>query len=255
MNVLPPRTLPPTEPLTRRHRPKPIQDWAEYRRCLRWDFGFTCAFCLLHEADFFSGLPGEGLGIMTVEHRILKRDDPSLAGVYTNCLYACRLCNVARGTKDLRTPEARLLDPTEDPWARHFEVSGSSLCPKSGDADARYTFEAYDLDDKRKTSRRQARRELIEDRLKLLSRIEEELAALLDLADELRGIDVETFLEMWREISDLRQQARRARGDLSFYEAVPQDAPVACRCSPPRDLTFPPGFARQCPRVESASPG
>ncbi len=250
MNVLPPRALPPAEPLTRRHRPKPIQDWAEYRRCLRWDFGFTCAFCLLHEADFFFGQPGEGLGVMTVEHRILKRDDPSLAGVYENCLYACRLCNLARGTKDLETPEARLLDPTEDPWAWHFEALGSSLRPKPGDADARYTFEAYDLDNESKTSRRQARRELIEDRLKLLSRIEEKLALLLDLADEVRSTDAEIFREAWREISDLRQQARRARGDLSFYQAVPPDAPRDCRCQPPRDLTLPQSLAGQCRRVD-----
>lgn len=250
MNVLPPRILPPTEPLTRRHRPNPIHDWSQYRRCLRWDFGFTCAFCLLHEADFFFGQPGKGLGVMTVEHRILKRDDPSLAGAYENCLYACRLCNLARGTKDLETPEARLLDPTSDPWAEHFEARGSSLHPKPGDADALYTFDVYDLDSESKTSRRQARRELIEDRLKLLSRIEEDLAVLLDLADEVQRTDFETFLEVWQEISDLRQQARRARGDLNFYRAVPPDAPEDCRCPPPRDLTLPLGLANQCRQVD-----
>ncbi len=192
---------------------------------------------------------------MTAEHRILQRDDPSLAGAYENCLYACRLCNLARGTKDLETPEARLLDPTEDPWAEHFEILGSSLRPKPGDADARYTFDTYDLDNESKTSRRQARQELIEDRLNLLSRIEKELAVLLDLAEEVRSTDFETFLEAWREISDLRRQSRRARGDLGFYRAIPRDAPEDCRCPQPRNLTLPSALAGQCCEVESVSSG
>ncbi len=193
MKVLPPRTLPPAEPVARRHRPTPIRDWSEYRRCLRWDFGFTCAFCLLHEADFFFGQPGAGLGVMTVEHRTTKRDAPDQVGVYENCFYACRLCNMARGTKDLETPSARLLDPTADPWGEHFEAVGSSLLPKSGDADARYTAETYDFDNASKMSRRQARQELIEDRVRLLTRFEGELVALLDLAQELQSIDPGLF--------------------------------------------------------------
>lgn len=246
MKVLPPRTLPPAEPLVRRHGPKPTRDWSQYRRCLRWDFGFTCAFCLLHEADYFFGQPGEGLGVMTVEHRTLQRDDPSLAGVYENCFYACRLCNLARGTKDVETPEARLLDPTEDTWADHFDLLGSSLRPKPGDVDALYTFEVYDLDNESKTSRRRARRELIEDRLELLSRLDEKLSELLDLADAVRRTDFAAFLEVWRGISDLRRQAQRARGDLNFYRAIPPDAPQDCRCLPPRDLSLPPALANQC---------
>lgn len=186
---------------------------------------------------------------MTVEHRVLKRDDPQRAGDYENCLYACRLCNSARGTKDLVTAEARLLDPCEDPWAAHFEAQEDALQPKHGDVDAHYTYKAYDLDSESKTSRRRARRELIGDRLKLVAQLEDELAALLELADPVRETDFETFSELWREISDLRQQAHRAVGDLRLYRAVPRDAPEDCRCSERRELALPTSISAQCVEV------
>jgi hypothetical protein len=213
---------------------------------LRWDFGFTCAFCLLHEADFFHGLPGEGLGLMTIEHRKLKRDEPDLVGAYDNCIYACRWCNLARGTKDLETPEARLLDPALDPWSEHFDPVGDSLQPKPGDHDARYTLETYDLNNESRTCRRQARRELIEDRMKLLARIDGELAILLDLAEKIRHLDFAEFLAAWREILDLREHSQRALRDLEAYRAIPRDAPDDCRCDDDGNLTLPQALDDQC---------
>ena len=250
MKVLPPRTLPPPEPFTRRHQPRPAADPAGYRPCLRWDFGFTCAFCLLHEADYFFGQPGEGLGVMTVEHRVLRRDDPGLTGTYSNCLYCCRLCNLARGTRAIETSEARLLDPTENAWKEHFEAVGNDLRPRAGDANAAYTHRTYDLDDERKRARRQKRRQLLEDRLELLRRIETELAELLDLAAELRKLDPGAFEEAWAEIVDLRDDARRAYEDLALYPAIPVDAPTACRCPPPGALELPRGLEHQYPTVD-----
>lgn len=65
MKILPPVTLPPRQPTTRRHEPKAAfgaEGYQAYRACLRWEFGFTCSFCLMHEADLTGGRAVEGLG-------------------------------------------------------------------------------------------------------------------------------------------------------------------------------------------------
>lgn len=62
MKILPPTTQPPLQAIERRHRPKKSRRWSDYRACLRWDFAFTCGFCLLHEVDLFGSEGGEGLG-------------------------------------------------------------------------------------------------------------------------------------------------------------------------------------------------
>ncbi len=61
MRTLPRQTQPPATPIERRHAPAPGR-YDSFRPCLRWDFGFTCAFCLLHEADLAEhGTEGTGL--------------------------------------------------------------------------------------------------------------------------------------------------------------------------------------------------
>lgn len=138
MRILPPQTQPPASPITRRHEPSPSRQWTLYRDCLRWDFGFTCPFCLLHEADLFGGAGGEGLGGMTTEHRIARSVDDSLAGDYSNCLLACRFCNRSRSNSPTRLGDRRLLDPTQDAWADHFVVSGDEIVPVEKSTDASY---------------------------------------------------------------------------------------------------------------------
>src|SRR5437879_2619929 len=92
--MLPPQTHPPNEPIRRRHSP-PRLAYEEYRSCLRWEFGFTCAFCLLHEADFVEE-GARGTGLMWIEHHVAQSADPALVDTYENCFYACRYCNGAR---------------------------------------------------------------------------------------------------------------------------------------------------------------
>jgi hypothetical protein len=136
MHILPPRTAPATTPTARRHAPQQAS-YGEYRACLRWDFGFTCAFCLLHESDLSQGMGVEGLGLMWIEHRFLQSTHESERDRYENCIYACRLCNQARGTAPLiDTRGHRLLDPTETAWAEHFEERRDLLEAKSGDVSA-----------------------------------------------------------------------------------------------------------------------
>src|SRR5438552_905085 len=102
MNVLPLQTRPPTEAVARGHAP-PRGGFNSYRRCLRWEFGFTCAFCLLHEADLVDW-GASGSGLMTIEHRVPQSDPAvgaALADDYGNCFYACRYCNRSRGVAPL----------------------------------------------------------------------------------------------------------------------------------------------------------
>ncbi len=246
---MPPVTRPPSSPVRRRHRPRPAGRWGEYRPCLRWDFGFTCAFCLLHDADLYGGLPGEGLGGTTVEHVIPRSVDPSLANVYQNCVYACRWCNRSRSARPAEYRGAQLLDPTRDVWGDRFVATADKLLPAEGDVDAQATHLAYGLDDPRKIGRRRARRELVTDRLYLLARQGVEFTELLRHADLLRQRDPARFAEILREIRRLRADARRALGDLRRYEAVPVDAPRSCRCPQPLGFSLPESLDRQLVEV------
>ena len=183
---------------------------------------------------------------MTVEHRRTRKEAPDLAAVYDNCYYACRLCNQARGTKPIEVDGVALLDASKDAWADHFEYSGDHLKPKEGDRAAEYTHRAYDLDSPSKTIRRALRRELILDRLRLLSEIGREIAELLELAGRLRMSQPDSFDQLWRSIKDLREQAQRAASDLSVYRAVPVDAPESCRCKADDAMTLPAWLEQQC---------
>jgi 5-methylcytosine-specific restriction endonuclease McrA len=252
LKILPPETRPPAKPTLRRHRPNPSRRWTEYRPCLRWDFGFTCAFCLLHEADIYGGQIGEGLGGTTVEHRIARSVDVGRKNDYDNCLYACRFCNRSRSAKALLQRGGRLLDPTRDSWSRHFLAAHDRLLPSEGDAAASYTHQTYDLDDPRKTARRRARRELLSDRLLLLKRLEDESAKLLQLADFLRRQDLQRFGRFLQQLKSIRTDARRALGDLTRYAAIPADAPRFCRCRTSGNESLPVELDRQMIEVPDA---
>ncbi len=252
MRTLPPRILPPRKPTIRRHVPPPAKRWSDYRSCLRWDFGFVCPFCLLHEADLYGGQLGEGLGGTTVEHRVPRSADPARENEYANCLYACRFCNRSRSVSPIRTSGARLLDPTEDPWGDHFEAEDDHLKPVAGDPDADYTHRAYDFDDPRKVARRRARRELVNDRLALLSDLGSELVVLLGLAEGLRRRDFQKFGWALQEIQKIRSAALRALEDLKRYPAIPADAPARCRCQGTDLLSLPAELERQTLEVPDA---
>ena len=146
MKLLPARTEPFGVPTERRHAPRPASSYSDYRHCLRWDFGFTCALCLTHEVDLFLGGAARW-GVVTIEHVFLKNaktGDPSLANTYANCILACRLCNIARRDKpNVDASGRRLLDPTRTAWSKHFVIVDDELRPASAaDRDAQYTAES-----------------------------------------------------------------------------------------------------------------
>jgi hypothetical protein len=245
MKILPPVTSPPRQPTARRHSPRitrGAQGYQAYRACLRWDFGFTCAFCLSHEADLAGGRPIEGLGVTGVEHGIPQGADRNRINDYSNCLYSCRYCNGARASRPRSSEGRSLLDPTMTAWGDHFLRSGDQLLPREGDLDAVYTHEVYDMDDPRKVDLRRMRRELIADRLELLQRFPDDLEWLLSEAEASPPSRARQALDLARR---LRRGANLAREELKGFAVVPADAPKVCRCNGTEHHTLPPQWANQ----------
>ncbi len=249
MEILPPQTQLPDSPTNRRHSPRRSAGntgYQRYRNCLRWEFGFACAFCLLHEADFADPQGLRGSGSMTVEHRILRKDDPERSNDYSNCYLACRYCNRARGIKPVSQHGAELLDPSVVPWSRHFKLEEDHLHPIPGDRDAAYTHAAYNLDDPIKVELRRFRRELYESHTRFIRETGDGIAWLWAWIRELRRRDrheeVKRFLQVMRS---LEQGRRNAWLDLSRFKAVSQDAPTSCSCEPEIPRILPAPFACQ----------
>jgi hypothetical protein len=242
---LPPTTSLPSAPIGRRHAPSST-DYTDYRACLRWEFGFSCAFCWLHEADLDSG-GIEGTGLFGIEHHLSQSADPSRAAAYDNCFLACRFCNGARATRPAVGPDGRrLLHPCATAWAGHFVLGEDRLRARDGDRDAEYTHEAYDLDDPRKVACRRERRERIDEAVHVLHRG-------LDLERDLLRRAASTpepakLIEAARILSGLRQ---RAVTTLSSFPGIPLDAPVACACGQPPAL---PAFFERQLRTHGAEP-
>lgn len=241
MKILPPRTFPPQSRIERRHRPADVtgrRGYQSFRPCLRWEFGFTCAFCLLHESDLAEhGV--EGLGLMSVEHFIPVSAEDALINDYENCFYVCRFCNGARGTASTLSKDGRrLLNPCREVWGEHFFASaGDRLVPYSGDSDAVYTAQVYDLDDLRKIRVRRSRRERIEEWTALLGRAPGLLRALLARAQSTRS--AERKEELLLAAHEVRVSLLRAVRDIRRYAAIPEDADQGCRCPGSEDCCLP----------------
>lgn len=236
MKILPSSTRLPSAPLRRRHHPTDVATYQRHKACLRWDFGFTCAFCLLHEADF-SPLPESRTGMMSAEHVIPKNVDESKLGSYTNIVYCCRLCNRARGVHPhLSKNDEKLLDPTATAWSSHFELDRDAIIPKANDQHARYTAKAYGLDDRDKTTVRRMRRELFERNCEYLDAFTENERRLLDKAKNAPNIERLALMDAARKLAKL---AANAMADLRRFRAIPIDAPTSCRCRPTPSFTLP----------------
>jgi hypothetical protein len=180
--------------------------------------------------------------VLGVEHGISRASDPSRQNDYSNCFYACRLCNGARANRPQSSAGRSLLDPTRTAWGTHFRRSGDQLLPMEGDADAAYTYEVYDFGDPRKVEMRRLRRELITDRLELLARCPDELDWLLAQVEVSRPGRAREALELARL---LRRAAIAGFEELARFAAVPSDAPTSCRCGRRDHLSLPIEFEIQ----------
>lgn len=232
MSHLPPTTALPQQPLSRRHQPRPMP-YERYRQCLRWDHGFSCALCLLHEADLAeAGV--EGLGLMWIEHREPQSTVPEQADTYANCYYSCRFCNQARrALPTTATPGGRLLDPVQVAWAQHFEMNEDEMRPRVGDSSTIYTYETYDLGDVRKAGCRSRRRRAVAEALQTISEAPALIQRLLKRASEVADSSLRADCVLAAE--SLRRQVTGALESLRRYRTVPVDA-QSCACSATREL-------------------
>lgn len=212
-----------------RHEPRPANRYSAYRPCLRWDAGFTCCFCLLHESDLTRPGGIEGTGLTGIEHIEPQSRAPQLSNRYDNCAYACRYCNTARRDQPTVHPSgARLLHPWRDVWGEYFELRDDHLVPRAespGVRDAEYTAHVYRLNDPRRVELRRQRRELIADRIALF---QYDIAVLRAQA----GLQAhaEDRVHLLALAQRLQQERRKARHELRWRQALPPDKPGSCRC-------------------------
>ncbi len=249
MRVLPPQILPWRTAIKRRHSPPPAQGrygYRAYRQCLRWEFGFTCPFCLCHESDFVPR-GAEGLGVTQIEHFVPASHDEEGTNDYINCYYICLFCNQDRRAIPTIEPKegSRLLNPCDDVWAERFVVDGDALKPRRGGRDAAYTSAVYDLNDPRKIEMRRFRRETIRDCMSLIERGEAVLNRLLDRALEAND---PALVEEAKLIEDA---LRRAWQELEAFKVVPRDVRRTCPCDGENLYTVPQALQEQTIDIES----
>jgi hypothetical protein len=230
MKVLPPTTALPTAPLSRVHSPEPAA-FTSYRACLRWDFGFTCCLCFLHESDLIEE-GAEGTGLVWIEHQVPQSRDETKTDEYGNCLLSCRFCNnarVARPNEDPRTG-ARLLDPTVAAWGTHFKYQGHRMEPAdNGDGDAAYTHQVYALAAPRKTAMREARARRVGHFIEVRATAPDLAQQLLAIARELDDVSrKQSLIDAARRLLAAYDSAER---EVSRHRVPPKDASGHCACT------------------------
>lgn len=219
-------------PIARRHAPIADATHARayelFRRCLRWELAFSCPFCLLHEAQVCPD-GAEGSSQDWIEHIEPQTERPELRNVYSNVLYTCRRCNLARRARARVDRDGRtLLDPCQASWAEHFAYDGDEL--RALTSDARYTAESYDVNAPAKISLRRDRREILAEATQVLAQIPAQLMSGLALQPP---VEQRLRLEVAEQLHKALAAARRTLTQLS---AVPHDAPATCTCNAPCEL-------------------
>jgi hypothetical protein len=227
-SILPPVTEPWDRKLHRAHQPPRTaakDGWRSYRPCLRWEFAFSCAFCLCHEADLATA-GVEGWGLTAIEHFVPKSKSGELRNEVTNLFYVCGRCNRARGIAPNQDDAGGvLLSPCDAAWGEKFTASQGRLEARDAeDADSRYTRDVYRLNDRSKTKIRQIRQQIIASRKSFLERTREKKDELFDRAI---ASGEAAFIDMAYEIRELRHDAAL---DLLRYRAVPSDRDRPCGC-------------------------
>jgi hypothetical protein len=192
---------------------------------LRWEFSFSCALCLLHETQVCpEGAAGSSQ--FWIEHLELQSERPDLRSTYTNVIYACRRCNLARRSHSrIDAFGRRLLDPCSDTWAEHFLSEGDELLARTPNGE--YTAATYDVNDPVKVALRRDRREAIDESLHVLGTVPALLEQLMQGIDFHRRPEQRLRLEIAEQLHKSLAAARRTLIQLS---AVPTDANSDCSC-------------------------
>ncbi|HEY4261721.1 MAG TPA: hypothetical protein VGM98_16240 [Schlesneria sp.] len=246
MDILPPVTLPPNKPLVYRHNPAPSNDYHSYRKCLRWEFGFTCPFCLIHDADVVRDGKSDGLGLTGVEHILPQSTHTDDKHIYANCVYCCQKCNRARSTApSVDKGGRRLLNPTVVAWSDHFTAGDDRVEAIAGDADAEYTEVTYHLNDPRKVQFRRFRRKVYENHFGFLQSRPETKADLLLQTAQNPSISPAERANLVSIAKGLHDEKAKILEDLSTYAGIPSDAPSRCRCGTTDQHSLPDAFKSQ----------
>lgn len=235
IKTLPEVTSIPEEPHARRHHPKKAS-YQSYIDCLRWDFGFSCAFCLIHEKDL-KATGVQGWALMWTEHFLTRSAEPTRTNEYENCYLCCRRCNTARGSRPRDLPQGRLLDPCEVAWGDHFESTEDLTwrVKETNDTDGVATLGAYALNDDLKLTCRKARQ-------KILLEAWEGYRTVEEMVEELSPDDPYRT----RKARRLRRIREFFLSRLSEFSALPTDRSDGCRCDRVEARTLPGWLHRQC---------
>lgn len=103
--------------------PPPDKKPGWYKDCLRLDFEFRCAYCLIHEADYQSPEDFE------VEH-FQPKSANGAERKYSNLYYSCRLCNKRNRkgtnwpTREQMASGIRFVDPCSELWEDEVRFQG-----------------------------------------------------------------------------------------------------------------------------------
>lgn len=182
-----------------------------------------------------------------MEHGALRSQAPELADEYENCFYSCRFCNEARGSQPLVDDQRkRLLNPCEAAWGEHFELTEDEIRVKEDIPDAAHTHAVYDLNDPRKVRMRRKRRNVISERLEILSETRPLHDRLMQKAQKTGDPTlVDDAILAWENF-------RRACDDLLRFLPVPEDASRRCLCRHTRHHALPEVLEEQLVAIDSS---
>jgi hypothetical protein len=222
-----------------------------FRECLRHEFAYGCAFCLLHSTDLkLHGLDfGSGRwGVWTVEHHRKKSESPELENDYSNCFWACRACNSGRGSRENVGPEEELLlEPRGTAWWARFTVDDGKIIPRPNDVDAAYTAACYDFNaDQRLEMRRNRKSELT----KLWTYYDDLTSKMGALSERLQSETSPAKRDRIRSaFIELVASRRSCADDLKKFCAIPSVV-NRCACAERVQKLLPDWFAEQCRWLE-----
>ena len=145
-------------PLPRIHRPRRQSEAVAYRPCLRIEFGYTCAYCVSHEAEVARGAKH---GLFEVEHFRPEHAFGHLRTVYANLMWACAACNRAKSGKwpsaVAQARGSRFVDPCAEALSEHLQIVELEVVPRT--AAGEYMIDELNLNSFEHRTRRKERKQ------------------------------------------------------------------------------------------------
>lgn len=169
-----------------RQSPVPrYHDYRRYKRFLRVDFCYRCAFCGIHERAYGH------LSVMTIDHFKPKSRFPSLLADYGNLYYCCGECNTIKDdtwpTETQLKAGHRFVDVCADVWSDHLELRDDVILGRT--RRGKYTAQHVGLARPQLTERnRSLRLKEAEARTEIqeIRRLRAELASVIDTSVDAR---------------------------------------------------------------------